>query len=123
MQFVYVVGHRNKKDLRLNLFMTAQQELPETIVLLYDPKRSFGLDRAIHAQQNALLAGDPFQRFRPLLHKSLGNLYLTVFLRLYAAFLIRAAGTVVALIVCDPADIAGCALRSLSYFARSFCPA
>ena len=44
MQFVYVVGHDQKKDLGRNLFVTTQKELAESIVLLDHAKSALGLD-------------------------------------------------------------------------------
>ena len=65
------------------------KELPKAIILLHHTKSTFGLDRAIHAKQYPLFAGDSFQGFRPLLNELLGNMdggclpFLSAFGKLY----------------------------------------
>ena len=101
MQFVYVSGHCRQKHLCCDLLLPAKKELPKTVILLHRTKNTFGLDRAIHAKQYTLFAGDSFQGFRPLLNETPGNVALTVALRTGTGFLEWTTGTVVTFIVGD----------------------
>ena len=55
-----------------------QKELPKSIVLFDHAKRTFGLDRAIHPQQDSLFTGDALQRCGALFNEFLGDVDLTV---------------------------------------------
>ena len=50
MQFVYVIGHCKQQDFRGNFFVSPQQKLPKSIVLLDDTKGPLRLDRTIHPE-------------------------------------------------------------------------
>ena len=91
VQLVQVVGHGQEQDLGRYLFLSSQQETAETVILLDHPEGSFGLDGAVHAQQDTLLAGDALQRRFSLLYEFLGDTELTVALGPGAVLLVRTA--------------------------------
>ena len=39
MQFIYIIGHGKQQDFRGNFFVSPQEKLPESIVLLDDTNR------------------------------------------------------------------------------------
>ena len=61
MQFVYVIGHREQQDFRGNFLVSSKEKLTKAVILLYDPKSSFGLYGAVHPQLDSVRTGNPFQ--------------------------------------------------------------
>ena len=76
VQLVDVVAHGDQDQLGKNLLVAAQEKLPETVILLDGAKSAHGLYGAVHAQQDALLAGDALQGLSALLDELFGDLQL-----------------------------------------------
>ncbi len=67
--FVYVVAHGHQEDLGKYFFVTPEQELPKTVILLDDTEGALRLDGTVYPEQDALFAGDALKRLLTLLDK------------------------------------------------------